>query len=59
MSPKQHIPSRDILSPKFKYCTGFDVQPHNDWTRSEILRALAGLGLITEMTLSLVSMTNV
>ena len=26
------IPSRDILSPKCKYCTGFDVRPHNDWT---------------------------
>ncbi len=26
------IPSRDILSPKSKYCTGFDVRPHNDWT---------------------------
>ncbi len=25
------IPSRDILSPKSKYCTGFDVRPHNDW----------------------------
>ena len=27
------IPSRDILSPKSKYCNGFDVWPHNDWTR--------------------------
>ncbi len=26
------IPSRDILSPKSKYCNGFDVRPHNDWT---------------------------
>ncbi len=30
------IPSTDILSPKSKYCNGFDVQPHNDWT-TEIL----------------------
>ncbi len=26
------IPSRDILSPKSKYCTGFGVWPHNDCT---------------------------
>ncbi len=26
------IPSRDILSPKSKYCTGFGVRPHNYWT---------------------------
>ena len=30
------IPSRDILSPNSKYCTGFDVRPHNDWTRLEV-----------------------
>ncbi len=26
------IPSRDILSSKPKYCTGFDVRPYNDCT---------------------------
>ncbi len=26
------IPSRDILSPKSKYCNGFDIRPHNDWS---------------------------
>ncbi len=52
MSPKQHIgmylsiPSRDILSPKSKYCNWFDVRPHNDWIITLVVKLLCTVTVI-------------